>query len=97
MNFEALKVKDNTVEKVTFQYVVSHENWIENRNDDGVCESLTVRVHGWTSEYQPPSKTSYHAGTEGPDYSHDSLYQKQISTSWQLHHLRYCLSHYQYS
>jgi len=74
MNFEALKVEDNTVEKVEFQYVASHENWIENRNDDGVCESLTVRVHGWTSEYQPPSKTSYHAGTEGPDYSHDSLY-----------------------
>ena len=74
MNLQAPIEETNTIEKVTFQYVVSHENWIENRNDDGVCESLTVRVHGWTSEYQPPSKTSYHEGTEGPDYSHDSLY-----------------------
>jgi len=74
MDILAPIVETNTVEKVTFQYVISHENWIENRNDDGVCESLTVRVHGWTSEYQPPSKTSYHQEIEGPDYSHDSLY-----------------------
>jgi hypothetical protein len=74
MDILAPTVETNTVEKVTFQYIISHENWIENRNDDGVCESLTVRVHGWTSEYQPPSKTSYHGGIEGPDYSHDSLY-----------------------
>lgn len=74
MDILAPIVETNTVEKATFQYVISHENWIENRNDDGVCESLTVRVHGWTSEYQPPSKTSYHQEIEGPDYSHDSLY-----------------------
>jgi len=74
MNLQAPIEETNTIEKVTFQYVVSHENWIENRNDDGVCESLTVRVHGWTSDYQPSSKTSYHGGIEGPDYSNDSLY-----------------------
>lgn len=74
MDIIAPTVENNTVEKVTFQYVISHENWIENRNSEGVCESLTVRVHGWTSDYQPSSKTSYHEGIEGPDYSNDSLY-----------------------
>jgi len=74
MDIIAPTVENNTVEKVTFQYVISHENWIENRNSEGVCESVTVRVHGWTSDYQPSSKTSYHEGIEGPDYSNDSLY-----------------------
>ena len=74
MDFIAPIVEDKTIDKVTFQYVASHDNWIENRNSEGLCLSLTVRVHGWTSDYQPPSKTSYHEGIEGPDHSHNSLY-----------------------
>jgi len=31
MDILAPTVETNTVEKVTFQYIISHENWIENR------------------------------------------------------------------
>lgn len=76
-------------------YVLGPDNWVENRNEDGIVESLTVRVHGWHAGYLPPTKLAYHSGETVFDFSAESKYKsdsftvnipEEFQTSATFHH-----------